>query len=144
MDVDRPDTTGCVNWDTSVVGFSEAMPGRVGRGPNRSSPDGATASSGELSFGSIVHVNEKGGSFGGTEEYLSLVTSELSRRGVCSHLVCGVLGGTGPLEFDSVHVVEGLASREPLLRVGYAPGMGLLLDRFLPMLDGDTVVAIGH
>jgi len=76
------------------------------------------ASSGELSFGSIVHVNEKGGSFGGTEEYISLVTSELSRRGVRSHLVCGVLGGTVPVEFDSVHVVEGLASRDPVLSLG--------------------------
>jgi glycosyltransferase involved in cell wall biosynthesis len=122
-----------VNWDTSVVVFSEAMPGRVGRGPNRSSPDGATASSGELSFGSIVHVNEKGGSFGGTEEYLSLVTSELSRRGVCSHLVCGVLGGTGPLEFDSVHVVEGLASREPLLRIGPQ------LVKLIGLLDPDVI-----
>lgn len=107
-----------VNWDTSVVAFSEAMTGRVGRGPNPSSSDDATASSGELSFGSIVHVNEKGGSFGGTEEYISLVTSELSRRGVRSHLVCGVLGGTGPLEFDSVHVVDGLAAREPLRQLG--------------------------
>lgn len=122
-----------MNWDTSVVVSSEAMTGRVGGGPNRSSPKGATASSGELSFVSIVHVNEKGGSFGGTEEYMSLVTSELSRRGVSSHLVCGVICGVGPLEFDSVHVVEGLASREPPLHVGSQ------LRRLIGLLDPDVI-----
>ena len=48
---------------------------------------------GGLTFGSIVHVNEKGGSFGGTEEYIALVTSALASRGVRSHLVCGVVSG---------------------------------------------------
>lgn len=80
-----------------------------------------------------MHVNEKGGSFGGTEEYISLVTSELSRRGVRSHLVCGDLGGTVPVELDSVHVVEGLASREPLAQSGPE------LVRLIGMLDPDVI-----
>jgi len=63
-------------------------------------------------FRSIVHVNEKGGPFGGTEEYLALVTSELASRGVTSHLVCGFLAGEVPSELESVEVVEGLGSRK--------------------------------
>jgi glycosyltransferase involved in cell wall biosynthesis len=66
-----------------------------------------------IAFGSIVHVNEKGGSFGGTEEYIALLTPELTRRGVRSHLVCGVVTGVLPPELSSVHVVDGLASRRP-------------------------------
>ena len=66
----------------------------------------------DLAFGSVVHVNEKGGSFGGTEEYIALLTSALRARGVRSHLVCGVMSGSLP-DFESVHVVEGLASRLP-------------------------------
>ena len=65
-------------------------------------------------FGSIVHVNEKGGSFGGTEEYIALVTAALASRGVRSHLVCGVVSGALPDGLESVHIVEGLASRHPL------------------------------
>ena len=37
-----------------------------------------------------MHVNEKGGRFGGTEEYIALLTAGLTARGVRSHLVCGV------------------------------------------------------
>ena len=33
-------------------------------------------------FTSVVHVNEKGGRFGGTEEYIALLTAGLSARGV--------------------------------------------------------------
>jgi glycosyltransferase involved in cell wall biosynthesis len=65
-----------------------------------------------LAFRSIVHVNEKGGPFGGTEEYLDLVTSELATRGVVSHLVCGFLAGAVPPELGSVEVVNGLGSRK--------------------------------
>jgi glycosyltransferase involved in cell wall biosynthesis len=67
-----------------------------------------------LSFRSIVHVNEKGGRFGGTEEYLDLCTSHLLGRGVRSHLVCGVAAGELPAELESVQVVPGLASRRSL------------------------------
>ena len=56
---------------------------------------------------SVVHVNEKGGSFGGTEEYIALMTSALAVRSVRSHLVCGVVYDTVPPELESVHVVEG-------------------------------------
>jgi glycosyltransferase involved in cell wall biosynthesis len=65
-----------------------------------------------MAFGSIVHVNEKGGRFGGTEEYLELVTGELARRGVRSHLVCGFLAGEVSPVLDSVDVVDGLGSRK--------------------------------
>ena len=49
-----------------------------------------------MSFRSVVHVNEKGGSFGGTEEYIALVTAALTACGVRSSLVCGVVTGTCP------------------------------------------------
>ena len=61
-----------------------------------------------------MHVNEKGGSFGGTEEYIALLTSRPRARGVRSHLVCGVVTGALPADLESVHIVEGLASRQPL------------------------------
>jgi hypothetical protein len=67
----------------------------------------------QLAFGSIVHVNEKGGSFGGTEEYIALLASRLARRGVRSHLVCGLVKGAVAADLSSVHIVEGLASRRP-------------------------------
>lgn len=86
-----------------------------------------------LSFGSIVHVTEKGGSFGGTEEYISLVTSELRSRGVRSHLVCGTLDGAPPAGLTSVDVVGGLASREP------AASTGPELVRVLERIDADVV-----
>lgn len=67
----------------------------------------------ERSFRSIVHVNEKGGSFGGTEEYVALLTTALAERGVASHLVCGKITGELPADLRSVRVIDGLASREP-------------------------------
>jgi glycosyltransferase involved in cell wall biosynthesis len=87
----------------------------------------------ELSFGSIVHVTEKGGSFGGTEEYISLVTSDLGARGVRSHLVCGTVGSDPPAGLASVDVVGGLASREP------AASTGPELVRVLERIDADVV-----
>jgi glycosyltransferase involved in cell wall biosynthesis len=87
----------------------------------------------ELSFESIVHVNEKGGNFGGTEEYVALLTSELGRRGVRSHLVCGTVGGTLPPGLATVDVVQGLATREPVGPVGPA-----LVD-VLARIDADVV-----
>jgi glycosyltransferase involved in cell wall biosynthesis len=66
----------------------------------------------DLAFDSIVHVNEKGGRFGGTEEYLELVTGELASRGVRSHLACGFLAGEVSPVLDSVEVVDGLGSRK--------------------------------
>jgi glycosyltransferase involved in cell wall biosynthesis len=63
-------------------------------------------------FRSVVHVNEKGGSFGGTEEYVALLTAALADRGVSSHLVCGAITGELPRDLRSVDVIEDLASRE--------------------------------
>ena len=101
-------------------------PGRRGdrRRPRRS---------GDLRFASILHVNEKGGSFGGTEEYIALITSALKARGVRSHLVCGVVSGTLSPDLESVHVVEGLASRRP------RPGTGEALAEVVAELEPDVI-----
>ena len=64
-----------------------------------------------MSFRSVVHVNEKGGSFGGTEEYIALVTAALTACGVRSSLVCGVVTGTVPIGLDEVRIIPGLAER---------------------------------
>jgi glycosyltransferase involved in cell wall biosynthesis len=86
-----------------------------------------------LAFASVVHVNEKGGNFGGTEEYIALMTSALSARSIRSHLVCGVVSGTLPPDLDSVHVVEGLASRRP------RRGTGEALAKVIAELDPDVI-----
>ena len=82
---------------------------------------------------SIVHVNEKGGCFGGTEEYIALLASELARRGVRSHLVCGLVTGAVPADLSSVHIVDGLASRRP------RPGTGDELASVIARLDPDVI-----
>jgi glycosyltransferase involved in cell wall biosynthesis len=87
----------------------------------------------DLAFGSVVHVNEKGGNFGGTEEYIALLTAALEARGVRSHLVCGVVAGTLPPDLESVHVVEELASRQPRSRTGEA------LADTVARLDADVI-----
>jgi glycosyltransferase involved in cell wall biosynthesis len=96
----------------------------LGRGRRRNS---------DLPFVSLVHVNEKGGSFGGTEEYIALITSKLAARGVRSHLVCGVVIGSLPPELESVCVVEGLASREP------RPGTAAALTEVVADLAPDVI-----
>ncbi len=63
-------------------------------------------------FRSLLHVNEKGGRFGGTEEYLSVLGAELRRRRVLSHLACGSHGTDLPEGLASTHLIEGLARRE--------------------------------
>lgn len=87
----------------------------------------------DLSFSSIVHVNEKGGRFGGTEEYIDLITPELSRRGVRSHLVCGRVVADLPPMIDSTLVVEGLADRTSTTGVPDA------VARAVASLAGDVV-----
>ena len=87
----------------------------------------------ELAFASVVHVNEKGGSFGGTEEYIALITTALKGRGVRSHLVCGAVSGKLPPDLESVHVVAGLASRQP------RPGTGEALAQAVAALDADVI-----
>jgi glycosyltransferase involved in cell wall biosynthesis len=87
-----------------------------------------------VSFASIVHVNEKGGSFGGTEEYIALVTAELASRGVSSHLVCGAVSGVLPGGLASLHIVEGLASRVS------RPDCREELVRVIEQLDADVIM----
>ena len=87
----------------------------------------------KLAFGSIVHVNEKGGCFGGTEEYIALLAAELAFRDIRSDLVCGVLTGALSPDLGSVHVVAGLASRQPL------PGTGDELANVVAGLAPDVI-----
>ncbi len=103
-----------------------------GPGPLRSGLRTETGSD-SSAFGSIVHVNEKGGCFGGTEEYIALLASELARRGVRSHLVCGLVTGVVPADLSSVHIVDGLASRRP------RPGTGDELASVVAGLDPDVI-----
>ena len=86
-----------------------------------------------LAFSSIVHVNEKGGRFGGTEEYIDLITPELFRRGVRSHVVCGRVVGDLPAMVDSTLVIEGLADRTP------GSGIPDAVSRAVGSLDADVV-----
>ena len=86
-----------------------------------------------LSFRSVVHVNEKGGSFGGTEEYIALLASSLGDCGVQSHLVCGMVTGELPATLSSVHVIDGLAERAP------RPGVGDELAGVIAELDADVI-----
>ena len=106
-------------------------PGTVG--PDRRGPGCAARPPPTLAFGSIVHVNEKGGCFGGTEEYIALLASELAGRGVRSDLVCGLVTGVLPADLSSVHIVEGLASRRP------RPGTGEELAGVVAGLDPDVI-----
>jgi len=99
----------------------------------RLSPRRAPGPARELAFESIVHVNEKGGSFGGTEEYITLLATQLARRDVRSHLVCGLLTGAVGAELSSVHIVEGLASRQP------RPDTGAQLAGVIAGLEPDVI-----
>lgn len=108
------------------------MTGSVTVGPNRTASRRAPSHAG-LAFTSVVHVNEKGGSFGGTEEYIALLTSELARLGVRSHLVCGLVTGHLPPDLSSVHIVDGLASRQPL------PATAAELLSLIERLDPDVI-----
>jgi len=102
-------------------------------GPNRRGREYAPTPARSFDFRSIVHVNEKGGCFGGTEEYIALLSSALARRGVRSHLVCGLVTGVLPSHLSSVHVVEGLASRRSAARTGDE------LARVIAGLDPDVI-----
>jgi len=102
-------------------------------GPDRFAPGRASSPAQRLTFSSIVHVNEKGGCFGGTEEYIALLASRLARQGVRSDLVCGLVTGTVPADLSSVHIVEGLASRRP------QPGTGAELSSVIARLDPDVI-----
>lgn len=86
-----------------------------------------------LAFSSIVHINEKGGRFGGTEEYIDLITPELSARGVRSHLVCGTVVGDLPDTIDSTQTIAGLAERTP------ATGVVDTVSAVIRSLDADVI-----
>ena len=75
------------------------------------------------SFTSVVHVNEKGGRFGGTEEYIALLTAGLGARGVRSHLVCGV--STGRRRPGSARCTSSTGS----LRAGRSPARATAVAR---------------
>jgi glycosyltransferase involved in cell wall biosynthesis len=94
-------------------------------------------------------VNEKGGRFGGTEEYIALLTAGLSARGVRSHLVCGVANGAPPPGLSSLHVVDGLASRVPV--PGTVEALVAVVERIDPdvvylhnVFDADVVTALAR
>jgi len=65
------------------------------------------------SFESVFHVDEKGSSFGGSEDHVSLLTAALDAVGVRSSLVCGPVTGAPPVRMDGVRIVAGLAERRP-------------------------------
>lgn len=44
-------------------------------------------------FKSVLHINEKAGRFGGTEEYVDSLTEICSNKGIKSYLICGVEHG---------------------------------------------------
>ena len=104
----------------------------TGRTGPRHRLDELRSPAGRRPFDSIVHVNEKGGRFGGTEEYLALVTAELNARGVSSHLVCGQTHDDAT-DWESVHQVDALASRTA------SPGAGSRLARLVGSLDADVI-----
>lgn len=65
----------------------------------------------ELSgFQSIVHVNEKSGRFGGTEEYIDTLVQTCTDRGVRSYLVYGKRHGTVGPDLNLIEV-SGLEDR---------------------------------
>jgi glycosyltransferase involved in cell wall biosynthesis len=100
----------------------------VGVGPRRSRLD-----PGAVSFRSVVHINEKGGSFGGTEEYVALLTAALSAAGVRSSLICGLVTGSLPAGLDEIRIIPGLAERRP--RAGTADAVAAAVAE----LDADVV-----
>lgn len=95
--------------------------------------DGDDRSERNRAFTSVLHVNEKGGSFGGTEEYIALVATALHTRRITSHLACGVVTGTLPADLASVSVVAGLESRRP------RPGTARALAALIGELDPDLI-----
>lgn len=59
----------------------------------------------------ILHVNEKGGRFGGTEEYIATLTDHLNGRGVASHLLYEHAAGGLPPGLASSRRIGGLGDR---------------------------------
>ncbi len=61
---------------------------------------------------SIVHVNEKFGQFGGTEEYIASLASLVSSLGIKSHIFYEHLHGNVPSFINKYAVIPGLGSRD--------------------------------
>ena len=61
---------------------------------------------------SILHINEKGGKFGGTEEYIDSLTHLLSDQGIRSHLIYEHLHGSLPDDLESSQKIPGLGNRD--------------------------------
>ena len=71
-----------------------------------------------FSVQSILHINEKGGKFGGTEEYIASLTQLLSGLGIRSHLIYEHLHGTLPEKLESHQKIPGLGNRDGDAEVG--------------------------
>ncbi|MGK7876326.1 MAG: glycosyltransferase family 4 protein [Xenococcaceae cyanobacterium] len=72
---------------------------------------------------SILHINEKGGKFGGTEEYITNLAQLLSPTRtplrISSHLIYEHLHGTIPSCIESHRKIAGLGSRDGNEEVGH-------------------------
>jgi glycosyltransferase involved in cell wall biosynthesis len=62
-------------------------------------------------LGAILHVNEKGGQFGGTEEYIATLSSMLHLYGISSSLIYGTKFGDIPDAIAAHFHVPGLSVR---------------------------------
>ncbi len=59
----------------------------------------------------ILHINEKGGRFGGTEEYIAALVTSMSRAGIGSHLIYDHAPGPLPEDLASAVRIDGLGLR---------------------------------
>ncbi len=63
-----------------------------------------------LGISSVLHINDRAGRFGGTEQYIGSLTEALASQNVTSHLAYGVLTGDAP-DGPQLHHVAGLNDR---------------------------------
>jgi len=61
---------------------------------------------------SIVHVNEKFGQFGGTEEYIASLARLVSPYGIKSHIYYEHLHGNIPSHIDKYEKIPGLGNKD--------------------------------
>ena len=85
------------------------------------------------SIRTILHVNEKGGLFGGTEEYIATLTEHLNRQGVASHLLYEHAAGGLPPGLASSRRLVGLGER------GFRGSLRRPLHRALDEIGPDVV-----
>ncbi len=67
---------------------------------------------------SVLHINEKGGKFGGTEEYIASLAKLLSLRGISSHLIYEHLHGNLSSDITSHRKIDGLGNRNGDSKLG--------------------------